>query len=217
MNQIVIFGTGLIAEVAHFYFTHDSDYEVVAFTNGEEFITENSFFLGLPVVPFERVEIFYPPQNYKIFIALGYKNRNKIRAQRYLQAKKKNYQFATYISSKASYYNTPVGENCFILENNVIQPFVNLGNNVILWSGNHIGHHSTIEDHCFLSSHTVISGNVTIGSNGFVGVNATVRDNVTLGKNVIIGANALVMENCPDQSVFVAEKTPHRVITRDII
>ena len=56
----------------------------------------------------------------------------------------------------------PPGDNCFILEDNTVQPFVTIGNNVTLWSGNHIGHDSVIEDDCFISSHVVVSG--TCGS-----------------------------------------------------
>ena len=48
-----------------------------------------------------------------------------------------------------------IGENTFIFEANVVQPGVTVGDNVVLWSGNHIGHDSVIEDHCFIASHAV--------------------------------------------------------------
>ena len=37
-----------------------------------------------------------------------------------------------------------MGENCFIFENNVIQPLVKLEDDVIIWTGNVISHHTTI-------------------------------------------------------------------------
>ena len=43
-----------------------------------------------------------------------------------------------------------IGENSFIFENNVIQPFVRVGNNCILWSGNHVGHRTVLRDHVFV-------------------------------------------------------------------
>jgi UDP-3-O-[3-hydroxymyristoyl] glucosamine N-acyltransferase len=110
-----------------------------------------------------------------------------------------------------------VGDNCFILENNVIQPFVRVGNNVTLWSGNHIGHHSTIGDHCFISSHVVISGSCEIGENCFLGVNATVRDNVKLGPFVVASSGAILMEDCPERTVVTPTKSMQRRIDRDII
>jgi sugar O-acyltransferase (sialic acid O-acetyltransferase NeuD family) len=216
MSNIVIYGTGLIAEVAHFYFVNDTDHEVLAFTNSQEFIDKTSF-QALPVVPFEDIEKHFPPDDVMLFIAIGYNKRNKIREMRYLESKAKGYSLATYLSSKAAYFGAALGENCFVLENNVIQPFVTIANNVTLWSGNHIGHHSRIMDNCFISSHVVVSGSCIINKNCFLGVNCTLRDNLVIGERSVIGAGALVMDDCPDDSLVVQKKSDSRVFTRDII
>lgn len=203
-EKIVIFGTGPFAEVAHFFLENDSPYEVVGFTADKKYI-QNDSFLNLPLVPYEDICKLYPPDKFKMFIAIGYNNVNRIRAQKYLDAKSKNYDFITYISSKATYYNSPVGKNSFIMEDNTIQPFTNIGNNVILWSGNHIGHHSSIGDHCFISSHVVVSGNVKIGENTFIGVNATIRDSIEIGNYCVIGAGAQIMKSLSDKQVYVSK------------
>lgn len=206
MAKVVIFGVGQISEIAHFYLTHDSDHEIVAFTVDKEYM-ENDVFHDLPVVSYEDLVETYPPNAYKLFIPISYKKVNKLRAEKFMDAKSKGYNFISYISSKATYYNTPVGENCFIFENNVIQPFTKIGDNCILWSGNHIGHHTTIEDHCFLASHVVVSGSVCIGEYSFLGVNATIRDNIKVGKENVIGANSLILTNTDDKAVFSAKET----------
>lgn len=216
MARVGIYGTGLIAEVASFYFRNDTEHEVVFFVNAEDFINQPSF-SDLPLVSFETVERHYPPEHYSLFIAIGYRNHNEIRRQRYLEAKQKGYRLVTYISSKAAYYGTPVGENCFILEGNVIQPFVSIGNNVTLWSGNHIGHHSTIKDHCFISSHVVVSGCCTIKEGCFLGVNSTLRDNITIGEKTIVGAGAVVMADCPDFSIITPAPSGHRILHKDTV
>lgn len=215
MPKLVIFGTGLVAEVAHFYFSRDTAFEVVAFTNGREFLT-GSKCAGLEVVPFEDLELSHPPSEYSLFVALGYKQRNAIRERRYRQAKGKGYTLATYVSPRATYYGTPVGDNCFIFENNVIQPFVTIGNNVTLWSGNHIGHHSTIMDHCFISSHVVVSGVCRVEQNCFLGVNCTLRDNVAVGAHTIIGAGAMVMENCPSNAVLMPDLSTQKLVVKEL-
>ena len=216
MKKLIIYGTGLIAELAEFYFINDTDYQIAAFTNASEFITD-SHFHNKPLISFEGIEDKYSPTEYEIFIALGYKKTNQVRQSRYYEAKDKGYTCATYISPRATYYNTPVGENCFILENNVIQPFVSIGNNVTLWSGNHIGHHSTIRDHCFISSHVVVSGGCDIGENCFLGVNATFRDNIKLGFFVVAGSGAILMKDCEERSVIKAPESTCRIIKKDII
>jgi UDP-3-O-[3-hydroxymyristoyl] glucosamine N-acyltransferase len=157
MKKLVIYGTGLITEVAEFFFAKDSKYELAAFTNAAAFIEADQF-RGKPLVPFEGLVNSHPPDDFDIFIALGYGKTNQIRQARYQEAKAMGYECASYISSRAAYFGASIGDNSFILENNVIQPFVTIEDNVTLWSGNHIGHHSIIRNHCFISSHVVVSG-----------------------------------------------------------
>ena len=101
----------------------------------------------------------------------------------------------------------PIGENCFIFEDNTIQPFVKIGNNVILWSGNHIGHHTTIEDHNFISSHVVVSGQCLIKSNCFIGVNSTIGHAVEVAEETLIGAGSVITKNTDKLSVYVPAKS----------
>ena len=43
------------------------------------------------------------------------------------------YTMASYISTRAYIgYEVEIGDNCFIMENNVIQSFAKIGNNVVL-------------------------------------------------------------------------------------
>lgn len=204
MKKIIIFGAGDAAELSHYYFTHDSNYQVEAFSVDSNYLPEEKVFCGLPVVPFESITNLYPPEQFALFIALGYSNLNQARKKKFLTAKNLGYELVSYVSSKATILNNHnIGENCFILENNTIQPFVSIGNNVTLWSGNHIGHHSIIQDHCFLASHIVISGRTQIGECCFIGVNATFRDNINIGEKCIIGAGTLILSNIDDNGLYI--------------
>ncbi len=207
MTKVVVFGREKLAELTHFYFTNDSPYEVVAFTVNESFIKEKEF-MGLPIVPFEEIEKHYPPDKFKMFIAIGYRRLNTIRAEKYNEAKNKGYDLISYVSSKATHWgDTEIGDNCFILENQVIQPSVRIGNDVILWSGNHFGHNVVIGDHCWIASHVVVCGGVSIGPYSFIGVNATIRDDVTIGRECIIGAGALILNDAAEKAVYIAKPT----------
>lgn len=200
---LVIFGTGEIAQLAHFYFKSDSKYEVVAFTVDSAFKTD-SFFCDLPVIAFEELPSQFSPKRNELFVALSYSGLNSVRKEKYLAAKALSYRIASYISSRATILNNGhIGENCFILEDNTVQPFVIIGNNVTLWSGNHIGHHSTIKDHCFIASHVVVSGGVTIGEQCFIGVNATLRDHIVIGEKCVIGAGALLLADAKPGGVYI--------------
>jgi sugar O-acyltransferase (sialic acid O-acetyltransferase NeuD family) len=203
MSKLVIFGSGDIARLAHFYFNRDSDHEVVAFTVDQKY-REAETFLDLPLVSFEEVSTRYPADEYQMFVALSYAKMNKLREEKYHQAKKQGYQLVSYVSSRCSFLTDhPIGDNCFILEDNTIQPFVKIGNNVTLWSGNHIGHDAIIDDHCFLASHIVVSGYVRIGNNCFIGVNATLRNSITIAPETLIGAGAVIMKDTVAKGVYL--------------
>lgn len=207
MKKLIIFGSGDIAQLAYYYFTSDSQYDVVAFTVDREYINSETF-CELPIVPFEDVADHYPPDVFYIFIALSYSKLNLLRRSKFEQAKYFGYTLASYISSRATVLNDyQFGENCFVLEDNTIQPFVEVGNNVTLWSGNHIGHHSVIKDHTFLASHIVVSGGVTIGEQCFIGVNATLRDHITVGDRCVVGAGALLLGDAESDGIYKGTAT----------
>lgn len=205
-KNLIIFGSGEIAEVAAYYFNNHSDYTVTAFCLDGDYIKEQTF-LGCPVIAFEDIQNQLNPKDHSMFISMGYKNLNQLRADKYEQAKEKGYTIASYISEQATILTDKIGENAFILEDNTIQPYVTIGNNVVLWSGNHIGHHATIADNCFITSHTVISGGVTVGKNSFIGVNATLRDHIKIGQRNIIGAGALILSDTDDDALYPSKET----------
>lgn len=206
-KPLVIFGGGEIAQLAHYYFSTDSEYEVVAFTVDAAF-REATTLCDLPVIAFEEISKYYAPEQSEIFVALSYSKLNAVRREKYLAVKALGYRIASFISSHATVLNEGrIGENCFILEDNTIQPFVSIGNNVTLWSGNHIGHHSTIKDHCFIASHVVISGGVEIDEQCFIGVNATLRDHIKIGQRCVVGAGSLLLADAEPEGVYVGAST----------
>ena len=204
--KTIIFGNNQTAQLAHYYLSIDSEHEVVAFTVSKDYLTESTF-CGLPVVPFEEVENIYSPTEYAFFAPMTYRKMNNDRKAIYEQAKAKGYSFISYISSKTTIFNNvQVGENCFILEDNTIQPFVKIGNNVVIWSGNHVGHHSVIRDHAFLTR-VIISGNCVIGNNCFLGANATVRDCINMGEYTFVAMGGKILEDTKPFSVYLEQES----------
>jgi sugar O-acyltransferase (sialic acid O-acetyltransferase NeuD family) len=206
MARLVIFGAGDIARLAHFYFRTDSEHEVAAFVVDAQYRKDDTFD-GLPLVDTAALAERYPPGEYDVFVALSYAKMNRVRAAKYEAMKSAGYRLVSYVSSRCTYLSeTPPGDNCFILEDNTIQPFAVIGRNVTLWSGNHIGHDSTIEDHCFITSHVVVSGHVRIRSYCFVGVNATLRNSIELAPATLVGAGAIIMKNTREKGVYLPQR-----------
>ena len=200
---MIIFGVQDFAQLANFYLQHDSEHEVVAFSVNREYLPDDKSFEGLPVVAFENVEQSYAPADFKFFAPMSPRRMNRLREHIYRQIKEKGYELISYISSKATLFRgTSIGDNCFILEDNTIQPFASVGNNVILWSGNHIGHHSIIKDHVSFTSHVVLSGHCVVEPFSFFGVNSTVRDGIHIAEGSLIGMAAAVTADTEPWGVY---------------
>lgn len=202
MAKVVIFGLLDTAELANWYLQNDSDHQVVAFTVHEKYIDKPEF-CGLPVVGFESLRGFYPPNEFKLFAPMTAKRMNRIRESVYLEGKQMGYEYISYISSKATVCGNEIGENCFILEDNTLQPFTKLGNNIVLWSGNHIGHHGIIRDHVFFTSHVVMSGHCMIESHCFFGVNSTIRDYVHISQGTLVAMAASITKDTEEWGVYL--------------
>ena len=207
MNKLVIVGDSAFAEVAHNYFEAESPYEVVGFAVEEEFRTASRKF-DKPLVSFESLESSFDPNDHFVFVAITYLKLNRVRTRLAKESKAKGFRLASFISHNAFVAkDVAIGEHCFIFEQNIVQPFATIGNNVILWSGNHIGHHSRIEDNCFISSHVVLSGFCEVGKNSFVGVNATVSNNVRIGDDNWLGPGTLIQKDTQRGQIFQSKQT----------
>jgi sugar O-acyltransferase (sialic acid O-acetyltransferase NeuD family) len=214
MSKVVLFGTGRGADVAYRFLSKDTKHEIVGFTVDEKYMKAKEL-RGLPLVPFEEVEKHYPPEDFRLFILLGYQSMNGLRQKKYETAKSKGYTLESYVASDIFRVEPiVVGENCFILDNQSISLDVTIGNNVVAWSSNHIGDLTRIGDHVWLASHVTIAASVKVENNVFLGVGATVGTNVRLGAGSFIGAHTLISDDAAPGSVHVASGEPIDVDAR---
>jgi len=207
MTDVVIFGTSEFAEIVYRFLLKDKNFNVVAFTVHEKFLQHNKF-QDLPVIAFEKLENEFLPSKIKLFVALGYTDNNKKRESVFNQVKQKGYSCISYVDSSNTIGDDfECGENCFIFENNVLQPSVKLGDNVIVWSGNLISHHTIIKNNCFVSTGSIIGGHVTIENNCFLGLGSIIRNSIKVDSECVIGAGAVILENTNKNEVYVSKGT----------
>ncbi|MBI4902903.1 MAG: acetyltransferase [Acidobacteria bacterium] len=203
-KKAILFGNAKFAEMNHFYLTHDSAYEVSAFTVDGAHIRYTTM-LGLPVVAFEEISKAFPPKDYAMAMPLGLKRVNRTRAEKYAHAKSLGYEFVTYVNSKAIVAaGSVIGENCFLYENVIVKPFSRIGNNVMIETGSLVGHHVAVGDHCFLGPQSLLLGECTVQEYSIVGANATIREAVTVGSDCIIGVGVVVTRSTRPGSVYLA-------------
>lgn len=215
MAKVVIFGCGRGADTAYRYLSQDSPHEICAFAVDPAFLTARTFH-GRPVVEYPALESLFPPAEYQMLVPLGFQGMNAARASRYLDVKAKGYRCISYVSSRHySLERTPIGENCFILDSQIFNLDVKIGNNVTIWSGNHVGDRTVIGDHVWISSHVTLAGDVTVGDYCFLGVNASVSNGVTLGPRTFVGAGVSIAKNTPESSVYVAAPAKQLPLSSD--
>jgi sugar O-acyltransferase (sialic acid O-acetyltransferase NeuD family) len=202
-ERVVIVGAGEQGEIAFEYLTYDSPHDVVAFSVEAQFL-ETDVFCGLPVVPLNELASAYPPAAHRVLVAVSSTQLNRVRRRLYDAVKAAGFDCISYVSSHAFVWRTvEIGENTFVFENNVLQHGVRIGDNVILWSGNHVGHQTIIEDDCFVASHVVISGFCRVGRSSYLGVNSCVANNLSLAEDCVIGAGAVVVKDTQPGQVYV--------------
>jgi sugar O-acyltransferase (sialic acid O-acetyltransferase NeuD family) len=216
-RPLFIVGAGEFAEVAHYYFTKDQGRQVTGFAVDDAYHKSGTV-CGMPCLTLSEAVARFPCADHDAFVAIGYSDLNRARVAKAADMERRGYHLASFLHSRAIVWDDfELEPNTFILEHNSIQPFTSVGRDAVLWSGNHIGHHCTIEDGCFITSHVVIAGGVTLGRESFVGINSSIRDHVRVGARNIIGAGSLIVADTPDDSVFSglqAERSPvpsHRV------
>jgi sugar O-acyltransferase (sialic acid O-acetyltransferase NeuD family) len=203
-NEIIIFGTGEFAQEIFLYLEKFSEFKVVAFTIHKEFIKDKTLF-EKPIIPFEEIENNYSPNEVSMLICIGFSKMNKKREKIFLEVKNKNYKLENFIHPSNYVWNElEIGENCIILENNVIRPHVRIGNNVIIENNNVISHHCIIKNNCYITSQVIIAGHVTIESNCFLGINSTIRNRIKIAKESLIGAGAVILKNTKEKEVYSA-------------
>jgi sugar O-acyltransferase (sialic acid O-acetyltransferase NeuD family) len=202
-RPVVVFGNMRSASLAWYCLLHDSPFKVAGFTVDAAYIA-STHFEGLPLVPFETLEAYYPPADYRLLIPMGYQRINGVRRARYEQAKHRGYTFVNYISSRASVWpDLAIGDNVLIYEHAIIQPFARIGSNCIIRSGAHISHHCQIADHAFVAAEVAMGGEGIVGEQAFVGVGAVLRDRIRIGERSFIGAGAVVVQDTQPDCVYV--------------
>lgn len=214
--KVVIFGTEQLSSLAWYVLTHDSAHKVVGFTADAAWCRTRTLH-GLPVVPFEQLENFFPPDEAALLIPLGWTRCNGLRAAKYAEGLSRGYSFIRYVSSRAMVWpDLQVGENSMIYEGASVQPFARIGNDCILRSGCNIGHHAVIGDHVFLASHAVVAGGVTVGERCFLGLNSTIRDGLTVAPGCFIAAGALVTADTEPDGLYVGIPARRRPLPEDL-
>ncbi len=190
--KLVIFGAGPLALLMDRYFSEDTDYEVVAFCADGDYCT-TPYVAGRPLVPFNEIVSWAPPQHHEMFVAVGYR-RMRERRRCFERAVAAGYQCANYISPRAIIHERErIGQNNVFMDQVLMEPFARIRDNNLFWSGSFIGHECLVGSHNYLSARVIIGGQSTVGDGCFFGNGACTINAVELSEETMLlpGAFAL--------------------------
>ncbi len=203
-KPLVVFGTGQVSEILTFYLKKLGR-EIFAYCVDEKYYKKTSF-KNKKVFTSQELYKKFKPKDINLHIAISYNKLNFLREKKFLEIKKKGYFLESFVSDKNLYNsNFKIGENCLILDSH-IQPYSKILDNVYIWSGSIIGHHSVIKNHVWISSGTAIGGNSKISNKCFLGMNTTIGHFVNIKENCFISAGSTVIKDVDKNNVvFQAE------------
>lgn len=212
MRKLIVFGAGKISEVVTVCFEQDDEYEICAYVCDDGFVTAQTF-CGKPLVALSQAVERFPPQEYSAFVALGYQGMNALRAQKVDWFCQRGYALASHVNPGARGIKS-IGPNSIIMAQSSLQPCASFGQNVFVWGGAMVGHHTQIGNDCWIAGGAVIGGGVRLGARCFVGVGAIIGHEVKVGDDCMLGAGTLTCRDVPAGTVLMQPDTaPYRLNT----
>ena len=202
MKNLLIIGSGDLAQLMAYHALNDCNYNVVGFL--DDFKSNGVLEMGLPVIgDIEDTEKLYNAGMFdELIIGIGYKHlifRNLLFNQLV-----NIIPFANIIHSSAYIdKSVKVGKGTFILPGCTLDSGVKIGDNVVLNTGVTIAHDSKIKSHVFIGPAVQIAGKVVIKERCFIGIGSTIIDNITINKYIQLGGGAVVIDNLTEKGLYV--------------
>lgn len=209
MAPLLIFGTGSLARLAHHYAVHELGRQVAAFAVDACYL-EQSRGLGMHVVDAQSLASAYPPGEFELFAAVGYRSMVE-RANIWRRFREAGYRMPTLVSRHA--YVAPdatLGPNTIVMPGAVIEPGVVMGENNVVWSNATVCHDTVVGNHNFIASNATLGGEVRVGSRCFIGFSAVVLQHRVVGDDVLLAAQSLLLTDAADLTHY--QGSPARAV-----
>ena len=204
--SVVIFGIGDFSRVVSSYIQDCTSWRIAAYTVEEAYITD-SVFDGVPIVPFESIEKQYPPAEYEMIIACGYRGMGALKKRVSEIAIEKGYDLPNLIHPSACLGRVRFGYGNIVQERAIIGPGVEIGSCNVIGPGCNVGHDSTIGDYCTLTGNVMTGGFVRIGDNSFLGISSTVQNQVRIAPYTMVGATCYVSKSTKEGEAYAASSS----------
>lgn len=207
-RKLLIVGAGDFADLWVYYIRqYFKEYTIAACSVDQKYIRQD-FWNGIPVIPFEQIEVKCPPAEYDVVVAIGYKQMNNIRKEKLLWCINAGYHLPNFIHPSAWIEADAVmGQGNLILEHAVLAHGVSIGHGNIIWNAVHLSHETKMENFNYLAPGTILAGKSEIGSNCFFGIGSSIRGKRYIADYTVVGAGAYINEKTEKCGVYLPART----------
>jgi sugar O-acyltransferase (sialic acid O-acetyltransferase NeuD family) len=203
-RKIILAGNAITAQILNTYLASDARYEVAGLTVDDAYVASGRV-EGLEAVQISKVQQAFPPTSFRVLMAIGYDDLNRVRESVFTRLKGMGYTIETYVHPEARVHTrNALGEGCVVLPGAVVEPYATVGANAMIWANVTLAHHCSVGEHCWIAAGTVISGQAKVQRNTFVGVNATIVNDVSVGEFNVVGAAALISKDTKPNTVHLS-------------
>lgn len=207
MKKIIIFGLDQFADTVYELLNEENKFDVVCFCVDREYIPENKFKFGLPIVEFDKIKDIFQPEKHEIIFCIGYTKMNLIRKEKMQQVLEWGYSIHEYRHPTAIIQTEDIGIGNIFMEGVIIGRGVAIGDGNIFWPASHIAHHTHVGNYNFFTISTAIAGNIIIGDYCVFGANCTVKNGVKIADGTLVGAGAYIAKTTKSWSVYTPPRT----------
>jgi sugar O-acyltransferase (sialic acid O-acetyltransferase NeuD family) len=196
----IIFGAGPFAALLNQQLL-ETGHEVAGFVVDAEYRNGDTF----ADRPFLDWDLFLKSEEYSdcdLLVGVGYRDMT-VRARAAERILDHGRELGTFIHPRA--YVSPAAEvspGCILFAGAVVEPFVRIGRNNLIWSNSTICHDTVIGEHNYISPAVAISGNCTIGQRSFLGTGSRLIDGVTVGDDCHVAPGSVVCGNTDTHSFY---------------
>ncbi len=202
MSDVVIQGTGKLGQMVFHLLSATDDHRVVAFTADPQYCAAGRL-LGVPLVPFDSVEVRFPPESVAMLTVLGGLGGWAARKALFDRAKLKGYRHLNYVHPSAVVQGARDWG-----ENNIVFPFTTvgfdgrMGDNNVLREKVYLGHDHVIGDHTFLGVGCTVGGGARIGSGAYLAMSTTITNDLTIGEGAMLGIGSLLLRDAEPHATY---------------
>lgn len=216
MQNLYVYGTGVLARQLHFYNERYHLYNIVGYIDDN--INVEAEFMGKPVVSFLKLPHPYGREfiNTYIIVTIGYTCCNTIRERVCRKVRDAGYQLCNFVTDGANVWSDALkGSNIIIFDNVFVGIGCQLHDGVIISEGTTLSHDIDVSAYTFFSDEVTVGGFVTIGHNSFLGLNSTVKSGVNIGNYNIVASGANVVKSSSDKCVI--KGNPGKISNKDTL